>query len=309
MADTDPGERCHGRQAADAGAPLLRLVRRLVRSAILAGAAVAIAAGVLPAQSWRTVDALRQPLNVDTLRVRVNYTVGALRIGAGGDSLLYRARLRYDADRFESMREFDESSGTLRVGVRGDAMPLRIGGGKEQGSLDLSLAPSQPVDLELDLGATDARLDLSGLPISRLEIGSGASELTITFATENPVPMQELIIEAGVARVVANRLGNANAERVRVSGTVGSVDLDMRGSWTGTRTVEVFVTFGAATLRVPRGVGVRVKHSRVLGSFDASGFTKRGDEFVSEGWDSAEQRLLIDGRTTFGTLDVRWIDR
>ncbi|HSJ65944.1 MAG TPA: hypothetical protein VK922_18825 [Gemmatimonadaceae bacterium] len=263
----------------------------------------------LPAQSWRTVDAVRQSRTVDTLRVRVNYTVGALRIAAGGDTNLYRARLRYDANRFEPVREFDESSGTLRIGVRGDDdLPLRIGGGKEQGTLTLGLAPSRPLDLELDLGATDATLDLSGLPVSRLAIASGASELTISFATANPVAMRELTIDAGVARVVGEGIGNANAERVRVSGAVGSVDLDMSGRWSGTRNLQVSVTFGAAKVRVPRGVGVRVKHSRVLGTFEARGFTKRGDEYVSEGWDAAEQRLLIDARTTFGTLDVRWIE-
>ena len=281
--------------------------RSIVGAALLA--AVGGPATVLPAQSWRTVDAVRQPRDLDTLHVRVDYTVGALRIDAARDSMLYRARLRYDTERFEPMREFDASSGTLRVGVRGEAMPLRIGGGREQGTLTLALGSSQPVDLELDLGATDARMNLSGIPISRLAIGSGASELTLTFESENPIPMRELTIDAGVARVVAEQLGNANAERVRVSGTVGSVDLDMRGSWTGTRVIQVFVTFGAATVRIPRGVGVRVKHSRVLGALDAPGFTKRGDEFVSEGWDSADQRLLIDARTTFCTLDVRWIDR
>lgn len=273
-------------------------------------AASIVLAGDLPAQSWRTVDAKRQPRAMDTLRVRVDYTVGVLRIDAGSDSLLYSARLRYDAERFEPVREFEASSGTLRIGVQGDdQLPLRVGGGKEQGTLTLGLARSQPLDFELDLGATDATLDLGGLSVSRLAISSGVSELTVSFDAPNPVPMSELAIDAGVARVVGTKMGNANAERMRVSGTVGSVDLDMSGTWSGSRIVQVSVTFGAATLRVPQGVGVRIKHSRVLGTFDASGFTKRGDEFVSDGWDTADQRLLIDARTTFGSLDVRWIAR
>lgn len=282
-----------------------------MRHALGVGAmlAASLLGSALPAQSWRSVEAARQARALDTLRVRVDYTVGALRIAASPDSLLYRAQLRYDAERFEPVREFDASASTLRVGVRGDAeLPLRIGGGKEEGSLELALAPAQPIDLELDLGATEANLDLTGLPISRLEIGSGASELTLSFETPNPIAMRELTIDAGVARVIGLRIGNANAERMRVTGTVGSVDLDMRGSWSGTRVVQVAVTFGAATLRIPRSVGVRVKHSRVLGTFDAAGFTEIGDEFVSQSWEGAEQRLLIDARTTFGTLEVRWIE-
>jgi hypothetical protein len=280
-----------------------------MRGVTLAAVVLLTPAQAVGAQSWRTVDAFRQALAVDTLRVRIDYTVGALRVHAAGDSLLYRAQLRYDAHRFEPVRTFDAASGTLHVGVRGDdRIPLRGSGGKEQGTLTLALGPSQPVDLELDLGATDSNLDFSGIPVSRLVIGSGVSELSLRFATENPVAMSELMIDAGVASVTVDHLGNANAERVRVSGTVGRVELDMRGAWKGTREVQVLVTFGVATIRVPRSVGVRVTHSRVLGTFDAAGFTQLGDGYVSEAWETAEQRLYIDARTTFGSLDVEWIE-
>lgn len=271
--------------------------------------ALAVSAGTPLAQTWRTIDAFRLAQPVDTLHVRVDYTVGALRVVAAGDSLLYRSELRYDAERFEPVRIFDSTSGTLRVGVRGDdQIPLRGSTGKEQGSLSLALAPTQPIDLELDLGATDSDLDLSGIPISRLIIGSGVSELSIRFATPNPTPMRELSIDAGIASVTVDHLGNANAERVRVSGTIGQVDLDMRGAWEGTREIQVLVTFGFATVRVPRSLGVRVTHSRVLGTFESAGFTKRGDEYVNDAWDTAEQKLYIDARTTFGSLDVQWIE-
>ena len=280
-----------------------------MRGAMVLAIAIGASAGAAPAQSWRTVEAFRPARSLDTLRVRVDYTVGALRVQAAGDSLLYRAQLRYDAERFEPVRAFDAASGTLNVGVRGDdRIPLRGSSGKEQGTLTLALASAQPVDLELDLGATDSDLDLSGIPVSRLVIASGVSELSLRFATENPVVMRELTIDAGVASVTVDHLGNANAERMRVSGTVGRIELDMRGAWTGTREIEVVVTFGVATVRVPRSVGVRVTHSRVLGTFDAAGFTQRGDEYVNAAWGTAEQKLYIDARTTFGSLDVQWIE-
>lgn len=272
-------------------------------------ATAGVAARAVPAQSWRTIDAFRQARALDTLRVRVHYTVGALRVSAAGDSLLYRAQLRYDAARFEPVRDFDATSGILNVGVRGDdEIPLRGSGGKEEGSLALALGPTLPVDLELDLGATDSDLDLSGIPVTRLVIGSGVSDLSLRFGTRNPAVMRELTIDAGVASVTVDHLGNANAERVRVSGTVGRVDLDMRGAWTGTRKIQVLVTFGVASIRVPRSIGVRVTHSRVLGTFDTGGFTQQGDAYVSGTWDTAEQKLDIDARTTFGSLEIEWIE-
>jgi len=279
------------------------------RSAVLPLLMLAAAAVPSGAQRWRTVEGARQASALDTLRVRVDYTVGQLSVGAT-DSLLYRATLRYDAERFDPVRDFDASTGTLRVGVHGDeGVPLRIGAdGREHGSLALVLSRRQPVDLELELGATQAELDLGGIPLTRLEVNSGASDLTLRFAAPNPVAMRELSIDAGVARVAATQLGNANAERVRVKGVVGSIDLDLSGTWVGTRVVQVSVTLGAATVRVPRGTGIRVKHSRVLAAFDARGLTKVGGEMVSENWEGASQRLLIDARTTFGALTIRWIE-
>lgn len=262
------------------------------------------------AQSWRTIDAFRLPVELDTLRVRVDYTVGALRVQRGSDSLLYRAQLRYDSERFHPVRSFDASSGTLTVGVRGDdKLPLRGSKGKEEGMLTLTLSPSQPIDLELQLGATDSDLELGGLPLSRLMIGSGVSDLSITFSERNPVPLREMAIDAGIAHVRIDNLGNANAERVRISGSVGDVDIDMGGRWSGLRELDVMVTFGSATVRLPRSVGVRIRHSRLLGTFDGAGFTQEGDTYVNRAWESAEQKVSIDARTTFGSFDVVWIDR
>jgi hypothetical protein len=69
------------------------------------------------------------------------------------------------------------------------------------------------------------------------------------------------------------------------------------------------VTFGSATVRLPRSVGVRIRHSRLLGTFDGAGFTQEGDTYVNRAWESAEQKVSIDARTTFGSFDVVWIDR
>lgn len=277
----------------------------MLRTGLVAACALTAFGAPAGAQRWRTVDAVRQSRAVDTLRVRVEYTVGSLTLGTT-DSALYHATLRYDAERFEPLRQFDAETGTLRVGVRGDTeVSLRLGGGeREHGSLALALSRAQPVDLELDLGAAQADLALGGLPLTKLSVASDASDLTVRFDTPNPIPMRELAIETGVARVSAVRLGNANAERVRVQGAIGSIELDFAGQWEGTRVVQASVTLGAVTIRLPRGVGVRVKHSRVLAGFDATGLTPVGDEMVSANWETASQRLLIDARTTFGALRI-----
>jgi hypothetical protein len=74
--------------------------------------------GPLAAQPWRAVSAARQAHSADsTLRVRVDYGVGRLRLAQAAPPLLYDLRLRYDEERFRPTHAFDASTKTLTVGV------------------------------------------------------------------------------------------------------------------------------------------------------------------------------------------------
>ena len=268
--------------------------------------AVGLASALVPAaparaQSWRTINVARQLHDFAALRVRVDYAAGRLRIGAARDALLYDVRLRYDEDRFEPVRAFDEETRTLHVGNRARGAGFVKGRG-ELGELALSLGSSVPLDLDLDLGAVEADLDLTDLTVERLRLQAGASETRVRFGTPNPERMRSLELRAGAATIRASLLGNANAERIHVDCDVGTADLDFGGAWTGDLHAVVSVTLGAVTLRVPRDVGVRLRLDKLLASFDTAGLTRRDGAYYTENWDTATRRLSVQANTTFGRL-------
>lgn len=290
-----------------AAAPSERARNRSSRSFVArAGLALAVAAvlwsGPLAAQDWRTVSSMRQRSGEDALHVDVQYGAGHLTLMPAAGRLLYRSVLRYDAELFDP--SFSYNDGRLTVGFE----TARIRGRNlEAGQLDLALATGVPLDLDLKFGAAEARLELGGLSIREAHISTGASQTELTVSRPNPLRCS-LTLEVGAADFTARDLGNLNVESLKVSGGVGKVTLDFGGEWRSNMDAEVDMGLGALVLRVPRGIGVRVRKRGILASFNGSGLTRDGDVYISENWDDAPHHLTVDIEAALGAIRVEWID-
>jgi hypothetical protein len=278
-------------------------------AALLALAACGLRDPAPAAHAWRTVSAARQAHDGDSLRVRLAYGGGTLSVTRTSQPMLYDMRLRYDDEQFEAVRSFNPATSTLTVSVRKRGRGSLLGDRREQGgSLALALAPTVPVSLELDLGAARSDVDLSGLAVRRLDVKSGASETRLRFGTPNATTMDELTVAAGAAGLDIRQLGNANAERARVKGSVADVDLDFSGAWVRDMELSLDVAVGGVTLRIPRALGVRIRLDKVLASFDDDGFVRDDDTYYSASWERSSRRLTIDASTVLGSVDVRWLE-
>lgn len=280
--------------------------RRAPIGATLAAAAAMLASGVRPAaaQSWRTISVEKQRVAVDTLHVRMLYGAGTLDVGAAPRRLLYDLRARFDAGQTRPTHRYDSATATLTVGADSSVAQVfairrswRGGSTKRYpgGSLSLELARDVPLDLDLQIGATQARVDLSGLSVSRLALSVAASEAQVSFGAANPVRMSELTLKTAAGALTVNQLGNARAARVSVSAGVGDVTLDMAGDWTDSLALDLHAVLGQLTVRVPRDVGVEARVSKVLGGVDSPGFTQRDGAFYSANWGSADRKLVVTG--------------
>ncbi len=264
------------------------------------------------ARSWRELAASRPRGSTDSLRVLLRYDAGTLTLGAAAAPLLYDAKAHFDANEQRISRSYDAVSRTLRIGLDSSTMQTsaRHSNSKrtEEGRLDLALAAGIPLDLDLDLGTTRAKLDLSSLWIDAVRVSSGATETVLTFGSANPRPMRDLSIDAGVGSITIHDLGNARAQRATIASTVGSVDVDLGGTWEGEMPLTLRVVLGSATLRIPRDVGVSLKLAHRIANVDTEGFTERGGVMYSAGYEQAKRHVLIDGSATLANVDVVWMN-
>jgi N-terminal domain of toast_rack, DUF2154 len=271
---------------------------------LVAAVAVAVAVpGPASAQDWRTMTLTRRTAGQDHLSIDLQYGAGDLSIHPVNDDVLYRAMIRYDADRYEPLTDYHD--GTLSIGIRG-GKGINIHN-QDAGRLDLGLGTGVPLDLDLKFGAVEANLDLGGLRVRSATIETGASETTVRFSTPNPETLSSLELSIGAASFKAYDLGNANVDRMVVNGGVADVDLDMGGAWQRDMTAEVKMGMGSVSFRVPRDVGVRVHKSGFLASFDASDFNRSGDDYISSNWDRAKRHLKLEIDSAFGSINVGWL--
>lgn len=273
------------------------------------GLTLALAAALIPAaaaaQDWNTVTYMRQRADETSLRVKLEYGAGKLRVGPATGSNLYRAIIEYDADLFDPVTDYH--SGHLDIGVEGRGRHLKLKN-HEAGELRLELSRDVALRLGLDFGAVEADLELGGLNIEDLEINTGASETNVRISQPNAGDCRNADFAVGAAAFHVYGLGNLHCRSLSVDTGVGDVTLDFSGTWEQDMDADISVALGGITLVLPSNVGVRVNKDTFLASFDAYRFTKRGGEYYSDNWDRATHRLSLDISGAFGSIDVRWVE-
>ncbi|MFI5207113.1 MAG: hypothetical protein ACHQX4_03755 [Gemmatimonadales bacterium] len=223
------------------------------------------------APSWRTVTATQELRGEHAMTVNVQYGAGRFHLAPGVGSELYRMQLRYDENSVTPVREYDQATQTLRLGVKGrSGGGIRVRGRNRNDappSMDLALSPDLPLTLTLEMGAVEADADLGGLALQRVTFRTGASESRLRFSRPTTAACEQLTIEAGAAEIHAEQLANSSCARVTVNGGVGEVTLDFGGTWSRSMSADINVGVGSLKLRLPRGVGVSVSST---GSWPAS---------------------------------------
>lgn len=275
----------------------MRIAAPLLVAALLAGDA--------GAQSWRSMEVSRQLRDTSEHLVRVRYGAGRFTLRATSEPVLFSMSLRYDEDRMRPVHDYSAETRTATLGIDGESVRwTRYVGNKNESEMNLQLSDAVPLDLRMELGATHARVDAGGLALNSLRIETGAADAVLDFSTPNRRKMRALDLQLGAASFVFTNLGNANVERIRVEGGVGTVDLDFGGALSNDVDVEANVALGKLALHLPPDVGIRVEIRRVLAGFAHPGLVRRGSAFYSENWDSAKTRMRIRAETVFGAVEV-----
>jgi hypothetical protein len=276
--------------------------------AAFVGVALVCWTGALRAQTMRPFTTFRQLHGETRLDARLEFVAGRLRVGPGRSTELYRMNLAYDADRFVPLSRYDAASGTALLGVEPVGGPgLRVVSRHQlQQDAEVQLSPQSDLALAVSLGAVEADLDLGGLRLTELRLEAGASRSVVRFSRPNPIRCRTADISAGAAEVSILDLGNSRCDRLRVEGGIGRMTLDFGGVWTGSQRAELSLAVTELRLRLPRKVGVRITMDRFLASFDPGGLIRRGNEWVTPGYDQAERHLDLALKTTVGGVRIDW---
>ena len=227
----------------------------------------------------------------------LRYDAGTVTVGAAAAPLLYQANARFDANEQRLSRSYNPVSNTLRIGLDSSdhathPRATRTARATTRRDSIWGSPRAFPLDLDLDLGTTRAT--------RRSERALGGARARLRPARRKPISpsaariRSQCAISSSTLASEASRFtssGTRARSAPRIASTVGSVDLDLGGDWTGDMPLTMRVALASATLRVPRDVGVAMRLSTRIANIDSDGFTERDGVMYSTGYEQAKRHV------------------
>lgn len=204
-----------------------------------------------------------------------------------------------------------------RVTQDGDSVRItqepRLGGitGWSRGtpSFDLSFGTAQPYSLTLETGASDAEIDLGGVPLTRLDLKLGAGRHVIRFLEPNPQPLDLFTVNAGAGALELRNLANANFAEMTLDGGAATFICDFGGTLRRDGMVRLSAGMTTVDLQVPATTPARISADVTLGRITADDFTLRSGDYVTPaGLEPRSPYLTIKAGVALGMLHLRLAD-
>lgn len=240
--------------------------------------------------------------DAESATVEVTFGAGELEIEAGASDNLFSGYFRYNVAHWTPEVTYENDTLTIKQG--GTEEDWGIPTGNVRNEWELEFSPEIPLDMNLEVGAGEGKLDFTGLQLVELDVDLGAGDFEVRFNEPNEARMSHLTLGAGASRLEVTGIGYAGPERVKVDGGVGDITLDFTGPWPHSADVQITAGVGSITLRLPDDVGVRVKTEGGLTNVEASGLRRTGDDYVNDAFGEAETELRIQITTGIGNVKL-----
>ncbi len=225
------------------------------------------------------------PEGAETVDLAFGFGAGEMRLSPGDKDALVRGTAKYNFD------DFKPEIITSDDGVRINTGDLELTGFPNFGDIgkklvndwDFELAPV-PMNLKVEAGAYQGRMELGGLAIESLRVIGGASDVKLAFSEPNLIPMSSFRYDTGASSVSLEGLANANFDKMRFEGGAGEFTLDFSGELQRDATITIDSGLSSIKIIVPRGVSARVFYDGGLSNVDVQGnWEKTGNVYSITG--------------------------
>jgi hypothetical protein len=200
---------------------------------------------------------------------------------AGGAKNLVEGSIRYNVPDWKPVVTRNSNGLTVKQEATGQ---VNVPGKDLINEWNLKLGDNQPIDLTVQAGAYQGKMDLSGLKLTNLSITDGASDNEVHFDSANPTEMDELSYKTGASQVKLYGLANANFKTMSFTSGAGNYELDFSGKLQRDATVDIKSGVSQVTIIIPEGMNAKVKNQAGISGIDTSGnWTTNGNIYTVEG--------------------------
>ncbi len=152
--------------------------------------------------------------------VKLDMGVGELRVQGGARDLM-EGYFRYNIDRWkpEINYRISGSRGILTV-KQGESHRMTMG--RKKNKWDISLNDDVPINLIIDHGVGQGKIDLTGLTLKSVDIDMGVGELTLDLSGEQTQSL-DIVVDCGIGSATLY-LPDHVGIRARIDRGIGSVN-------------------------------------------------------------------------------------
>ncbi len=173
---------------------------------------------------------------------------------------------------------------------------------------DMKFTDAIPISFELGLGLGSGNIDLSGLDVKDLKLSAGASSVQLRFDKPNKSVIENLTIESGLSKFEGKGLCNANFNRLKFEGGVGSYTLDFDGELKREVDVDIEVGLGSLIVYIPENIGAKIIYEKNwIAHFDLDKEFNEAEEnnYYSANYRTAEGKMNIRVEAGLGAIKIR----
>lgn len=172
-------------------------------------------------------------------------------------------------------------------------------------TLELELGRHKPYWLTVESGASEANLDLGGLPLSRLYIKQAASRSCLNFSECNPQALILFQVSVGIGSIEMQNVANANLVEMMVEGGASSCQLDLCGKLQRPALVRLATGLMSVDLSIPATRAAVISCNRTNIEPNADLVIKDGVYWTRAALEARGPRITVMARLAAGALRVR----
>lgn len=238
----------------------------------------------------------------EVVDLSLEFGAGELTLAPGAGGKLVTGQVVFNVEDLRPTTKVDGSSVLLKSGnLEFKGIP-DFDTDEVKNEWDLKLGEAL-MNLKITAGAYKGVLELGGLALKSLEVGDGASEVSLRFSEPNQAEMVSLRYSTGASSVKLYGLAYANFASMIFRGGAGDYLLDFSGDLQRDAAVTVEAGVSKVTIVVPTGTSARVVFEGGLSDvFASGGWEKSGNQYTLEG---SGPQLVIKVNIAAGQLELR----
>lgn len=144
---------------------------------------------------------------------------------------------------------------------------------------DIGLNKNMNDDINIEISAGEADINLEECSLRRLDFKIGAGEVSLN-------------------------LRNSSVPRLSFKGGAGEAKIDLSGHWKNDLDARIKGGVGEITLILPSDIGIELNISGILGERNVPGFYKDGSRYTNRLNGKTKNNLFIDVNGGIGTVNV-----